>query len=54
MDWVFYLTLLVVLFSIIAVLSTFRYLMNKRIEKIEAKARLDDEARQTAESNSGL
>ena len=54
MDWMFYLTLLVVLFSIIAVLGTFRYLMNKRIEKIERKHRIDEEARQTAESNSGL
>ena len=54
MDWMFYLTLLVVLFSIITVIGTFRYLMNKRIEKIEERRRLEDEARQTAESNSGL
>jgi hypothetical protein len=54
MDWMFYLTLLVVLFSIIAVLGTFRYFMNKRIEKIEKKARMEEEARQIAESNSGL
>jgi hypothetical protein len=54
MDWMFYLTLLVVLFSIIAVLGTFRYFMNKRIEIIERKHRVDEEARQTAESNSGL
>ena len=54
MDWMFYLTLLVVLFSIIAVLGTFRYFMNKRIEKIEEKHRIEEEARHTAESNSGL
>ena len=54
MDWMFYLTLLVILFSIIAVLGTFRYFMNKRIEKIEEKSRIEEEARQTAESNSGL
>lgn len=54
MDWMFYLTLLVVLFSIIAVLGTFRYFMNKRIERIEQRHRAEEEARQTAESNSGL
>ncbi len=54
MDWMFYLNLLVVLFSIIAVLGTFRYFMNKRIEKIGQQHRLEEEALQTAESNSGL
>lgn len=51
MDWMFYLTLLVVLFSIIAALGTFRYFMNKRIEQ---RHRTEEEAPQTAESNSGL
>lgn len=54
MDWMFYLTLLVVLFSIIAVIGSVRYLMNKRLEKLERKQQMEEEARQIAESNSGL
>jgi hypothetical protein len=54
MDWMFYLILLFVLFSIITVIGTVRYLVNKRIEQRERKLQLEKEAEQIAESNSGL
>ena len=54
MDWMFYLTLLIVLFSIIAVIGIFHFLMNKRLLQLEKKKQMEAEARQTAESNSGL
>jgi uncharacterized membrane protein YcjF (UPF0283 family) len=54
MDWMFYLTLMVVLFSVIAVIGIFRYLVNRRIERLEQKQQEEKEARQIAESNSGL
>ena len=54
MDWMFYLTLLIVLFSIIAVIGIFHYLMNKRLEQLEKKKQMEAEARHIAESNSGL
>lgn len=54
MDWMFYFYLLIVLFSTVAAISVFRYLMNKRLEKLERKKQMEKEARQTAESNSGL
>jgi uncharacterized membrane protein YcjF (UPF0283 family) len=54
MDWMFYLVVLVVLFSIIAVLGIFRYLMHVRLKRIEKKLKMEEEARQIAESNSGL
>ncbi len=54
MDWNFYLIVFVVLFGFIAVLITVRYFVGKRLEKIEKKHDMEDEARRTAESNAGL
>jgi Flp pilus assembly protein TadB len=54
MDWMFYLILLIVLFSIITVIGTVRYIVNRRIERREKKLQLEKEAQQIAESNSGL
>jgi hypothetical protein len=54
MDWTFYLVSVGVLFGTIALMLSIRYLLNKRLEKAEQKARMEEEARQTAETNSGL
>jgi hypothetical protein len=54
MDWMFYGTVFLVLFGTVAALLTVRILMNKRIERYEKKRRIEEEARQTAETNSGL
>jgi len=42
------------LFVFIAALMTVRYFLGKRLEKIEQKRQMEDEAPQTAKSNSGL
>jgi regulatory protein YycI of two-component signal transduction system YycFG len=54
MDWQFYITVFFVLFGIVAVLLSVRIFMNKRIERFEKKRQMEEEARQTAETNSGL
>lgn len=54
MDWMFYLTVFLVMFALIATLLTIRYLMGKRLDKIEKKRQMEEDARQIAESNSGL
>ncbi|MDA0680239.1 MAG: hypothetical protein O3A13_12330 [Proteobacteria bacterium] len=54
MDWMFYLALLVVMFSAIALIGIVRYLINKRLERIERLHQMEKDARQIAESNSGL
>lgn len=54
MDWMFYLVVLVGLFSVIAVIGVVRYLMHVRLKRVEEKIRQEKEARQIAESNSGL
>lgn len=54
MDWTFYGIVFLVLFAIVTLLLSFRYLMNSRIERRERKRRIEEEARQTAETNSGL
>ena len=54
MDWIFYLTVLGVLFFAISALLAIRYLFNLRLERLEKKQQKEVEARQTAESNSGL
>ncbi len=54
MDWTFYLTIFVALFGLFATLLTVRLLVGKRLEKRERKCQLEEETRQTAESNSGL
>ncbi len=54
MDWMFYLIVFLALFAFVAVLLTIRFLMSKRLEKIERKRQMEEDARQAAESNSGL
>ena len=54
MDWMFYLIVFIVLFSIVALLLSVQILMNRRIERFENKRRIEEEARRTAETNSGL
>lgn len=54
MDWMFYLIVFLSLFALISALLTIRYLLSKRLEKIERKRQVEEDARQTAESNSGL
>jgi regulatory protein YycI of two-component signal transduction system YycFG len=54
MDWMFYLTVFLVLFVLIAILLSVRFFLGKRLEKIERKRQMEEEARQIAESNSGL
>jgi hypothetical protein len=54
MDWMFYLVVFAVVFGFLAVMQTFRYILSKRLEKEEKKRRMEQEARQTSESNSGL
>jgi hypothetical protein len=41
-------------FGLFVTLLTVRFLVGKRLENIERKRQLEEEARQTAESNSGL
>jgi len=54
MDWMFYLTIFAVLFAFIAVMLSVRYLLNRRLEKIEKERQREAQAQRTAESNSGL
>ena len=54
MDWNYYLIAFVMLFGLFVILLTVRFLVGKRLEKRESKRQMEDEARQTAESNSGL
>jgi len=54
MDWMFYIYVFLILFGIVATLLSVRFLMNKRIEKFEKKRRMEEEAKQIAETNSGL
>jgi uncharacterized membrane protein YfcA len=54
MDWNSYLIVFVALFGIFVILLTVRFLVGKRLEKPERKRQMEEEARQTAESNSGL
>ena len=54
MDWTFYVIVLGVLFFGISAMLAIRYLLGMRLEKIEKKRRMEEEARQIAESNSGL
>ena len=54
MDWMFYGTVFLVLFGIVALLLSFRHLMNSRIERYERKREIEKEAKHTAETNSGL
>ncbi len=51
MDWTFYRTIFVALFGLFVTLLTDRFLVGKRLENIERKRQLEEEARQTAESS---
>lgn len=54
MDWMFYLTIFAILFGFITVILSVRFLINRRLQKIEKKRQMEAQARHTAESNSGL
>lgn len=54
MDWMFYGIVLGVLFFAISAMLAGRYLLGARLERLEKKQRMEEEARRTAESNSGL
>ena len=54
MDWMYYLIIFAVIFSLLAVLKTVHYLLNRRLEKHEKKRRIKEETQQISESNSGL
>lgn len=54
MDWVFYLTVGAILFVVIVVALAARYLLMLRLEEAQRKEELEQEARDTAEANSGL
>ena len=55
MDWMSYLIVFLVLFGLIAtILTVVRFLLGKRLEKTGKKRQMEEEARQIAESNSGL
>jgi hypothetical protein len=54
MDWVFLLILGAVLFVVIAGVLVLRYVWMIRLEAAERREEMEQEARETAESNSGL
>lgn len=54
MDWMFYLVIFAVVFGFLAVMQTIRYVLSRRLEKEEKKRRMEEDARQISESNSGL
>ena len=54
MDWMFYIVVFAVVFGVLAVMQTVRYVLSKRLEKEEKKRRMEEEAREMSESNSGL
>jgi Tfp pilus assembly protein PilO len=54
MDWMFYLIIFAILFGFITVILSVRFLINRRLQKIEKKRQMEAQARRTAESNSGL
>lgn len=54
MDWIFYFVVGTVLFVIIVGALVARYFLMLRLEEAQRKAELEEEARETAEANSGL
>jgi hypothetical protein len=54
MDSFFYIVTFSVFFGLIAIMLIVRRTLNKRLEAIEKKIRVEEEARQMAETNSGL
>jgi len=54
MDSFFYIVTFSVFFGLIAIMLVVRRTLNRRLEAIEKKIRAEEEARQIAETNSGL
>ena len=54
MDWMFYIMIFAIVFGFLAIMQTVRYVLSKRLEKKEKKRRMEEEAREISESNSGL
>ena len=54
MDWMFYIVVFAVVFGFLAVLQPFSSVLSTRLEKEEKKCRMEEEAREISESNSGL
>lgn len=54
MDWEFYGILFLILFGIVALLLSIRLVLSRRIDRYEAKRRVEEEARRVSETNSGL
>jgi len=54
MDWMFYIMIFAIVFGFLAIMQTVRYVLSKRLEKEEKKRRMEEEAREISESNSGL
>ena len=54
MDWTFYAVVFAVLFGIVAIMLSARFILNRRMDQVEEERRKEEEARQTAETNSGL
>ena len=54
MDWAFNLVLGAVLFVLITGILVLRYFWMRHLEQQERKSEIEQEARETAESNSGL
>lgn len=54
MDWTFYLIVFGVLFGLFVLLLTVRVLVGRRLERLEKERQTEEDARQTAKSNSGL
>jgi uncharacterized membrane protein YcjF (UPF0283 family) len=54
MDWMFYLIVSVALFVVFAAILAIRYYLNERLAKLERIEEAEEEARNIAESHSGL
>lgn len=54
MDWMFYIMIFAIVFGFLAIMQTVRYVLSKRLEKEEKRRRMEEEAREISESNSGL
>lgn len=54
MDWVFYLSVGLVLFVVIVAVLAARYFLTLRLEELERQEAIEQESRDTAEANSGL
>jgi flagellar biosynthesis/type III secretory pathway M-ring protein FliF/YscJ len=54
MDWVFYVSVGLVLFVVIVIALAVRYFLMLRLEEMQREEEQEQEARETAEANSGL